>query len=172
MGSQALSNSTALSELSNFSLTDIISKNVLTVYEGWSVKRLASFFVKHRISGAPVIAADDELVGVVTQSDVIRFESRTPTEVEMQRLAKFYCGPYGGELSDAEVSRLQDKANEYCTVNSIMTHEVLSLDSSSSVSDTCSMITKHDIHRIFITENNCLVGVVTAMDILKKLSSQ
>ncbi|OUS23921.1 hypothetical protein A9Q98_14410 [Thalassotalea sp. 42_200_T64] len=172
MGLHALSNSSTLSKLCDFYLSDIISKNVLTVYEGWSVKRLASFFVKHGISGAPVIAADDELVGVVTQSDVIRFESRTPTEAELQRLAQFYCGPYGGELSEVEINRLQDKANEYCTVNSIMTPEVKSLDISSSINDACSMITKRNIHRIFITENNCLVGVVTAMDILKKFSSE
>ena len=43
----------------------IMSVPVQTVYEGWSVKRLMKFLVEARISGAPVIASDGELVGVV-----------------------------------------------------------------------------------------------------------
>ena len=36
--------------------SEIMHKNVLSVYEGWSIQRLADFFMKHKISGAPVIA--------------------------------------------------------------------------------------------------------------------
>ena len=37
--------------------------------------RLAKFFIKHNISGAPVIASDHELVGVVTVSDIFKFSN-------------------------------------------------------------------------------------------------
>ncbi|MDU0354980.1 CBS domain-containing protein [Paraglaciecola aquimarina] len=105
--------------LRQMTVSQIMSDGVLTVYEGWSIRRLSKFFIKHNISGAPVIAADDELVGVVTQSDIIRFESHEPSESEIEKLVTQFCGPFGGTIDKSEIKRIQDKANDYCAVNSI-----------------------------------------------------
>jgi len=150
-------------------LSELMSKDVLTVYEGWSVRRLSQFFLKHKLSGAPVIAADDELVGVVTQSDIIRFESNEPSEADVKKLISQFCGPFGGDIDPAEVRRIQDKANDYCTVNSIMTPTVRSIDINSSLTQAYEVLVNEDIHRLFITKNGLLVGVISARDILKKL---
>jgi predicted transcriptional regulator len=155
--------------LNEISLKDIMSKNVLTVYEGWSIRRLSQFFIKHQISGAPVIASDDELVGVVTQSDIIRFESKEPSEEAVKKMLNQFCGPFGGVIDESEVRRIQDKANEYCTVNSIMTPKVMSVDINASLTSTYSTLVKEDVHRLFVTENGLLIGVISAMDILKKI---
>lgn len=161
---------TGLAEvLAEYSLDALMSENVLTVYEGWSVKRLAGFFVKHGISGAPVIASDEELVGVVTQSDVVRFESSKPSEAEMQKLVQFYVGPFGGDLSPDILKHLKEKASENCTVNAIMTPEVVSVDVSTPVVEACDLIVNQGIHRLFVTRSGRLAGVVTARDILKRL---
>lgn len=155
--------------LNQYALKNFMNKELLTVYEGWSIKKLSSFFVKHKVSGAPVIAADDELVGVVTQSDIVRFESREPSEHEMKKLVEQYCGPFGGTIDPAEIRRMQGKANEYCTVNSIMTPSVISTDINTSVAQACNLIIKMGIHRLFITEKGLLTGVISAMDMLKLL---
>ena len=60
----------------NVTAKTIMSKTLLSAYEGWTIHRLAEFFIKHGISGAPVIASDHELVGVVTVSDIFKFSSR------------------------------------------------------------------------------------------------
>ena len=160
-----------LADISGLGVKELMSRDILTVYEGWSIKRLAGFFVKHHISGAPVIAADDELVGVVAQYDVVCFESKTPSEREMKQLVQFYCGPYGGELSEGDLKHLKEKASEYCTVNSIMTPEVVSIDISLSASSACEQLVKRDLHRLFVTEAGKLVGVVSAMDFLRRMVS-
>ncbi len=169
MGAHIMTGSSFQEALLGLAIADLMSPKVLTVYEGWSVKRLAGFFVKHGISGAPVIAADDELVGVVTQSDVVRFETRTLTDDELEKLSQFYCGPFGGKLGDKDIRHLRERANENCTANAIMTPEVFSLDVNAPVSDACELIVNKHIHRLFITDNGQLVGVVTARDILHKL---
>ncbi|WP_075187613.1 CBS domain-containing protein [Teredinibacter haidensis] len=158
-----------LEVINELSLSDLMSRQLQTVYEGWSVKRLATFFIKHGIGGAPVIAADDELVGVVTQTDVVRFGSRTLDEKEVQKLTQFYCGPYGGELSEDDMRHMQERASENCTVHSIMTPEVVALDIVTPLAEVCTALAKRDIHRLFVTENGKLVGVVTARDILQRL---
>lgn len=158
-----------LADISGLTLGDIMSRDVLTVYEGWSIKRLAGFFVKHNISGAPVVASDESLVGTVTQSDVIRFESRAPTDVEIKKVVQFYYGPNTQGLTDADIRHLKEKAIETCTVNAIMTPEVKSLDLATPVADACGFMVANDIHRLFVTQQRRLVGVVTAMDVLRHI---
>lgn len=52
-----------------------MSKVVLFSYKGWSIKRLANSYLKHNIPSAPVIAGDHGLVGVVSISDIFRFDN-------------------------------------------------------------------------------------------------
>lgn len=155
--------------LNQVSLGDIMSSNVLTVSEGWSIRRLSQFLIQHKISGAPVVNAKDVLLGVVTQSDIIRFESSEPSEQEVKKIIGQSCGTFGSAVEESEIRRIQDKANEYCTVNSIMTPSVLSVDINSSLTRVYRTMVKEDIHRMFVTEKGLLTGVISAMDILKKL---
>ena len=43
---------------------DIMTRNVLTVSEEWTVPELARFLTSHSISGAPVTNGEGKLVGV------------------------------------------------------------------------------------------------------------
>ncbi len=172
MPSNTIANNDIQDRLNQLPLKDFMRKELLTAYEGWSIKKLSAFFVKHKISGAPVIAADNELVGVVTQSDIVRFESREPSEREMKKLVEQFCGPFGGTIDQAEIRRMQGKANEYCTVNSIMTPSVISTDVNTPLEKACHTIIKMGIRRLFVTEKGILIGVISAMDILKLLVTE
>ena len=50
---------------------DIMTSQILKAEEDWSIQRLVEFFGENSISGAPVISADGELVGVVSLTDII-----------------------------------------------------------------------------------------------------
>lgn len=164
-----LESSGMLNDISPYTVADLMSREVLTVYEGWSVKRLAGFFVRHNIAGAPVVASDDELVGVVSQSDVVRFESRSPADSEIERMIRIYCGPYSADLTAEDIAHLKERASETCTVNSIMTPKVISVDPLSKAIDACIYMVESNLHRLFVTEKNKLVGVISAMDFLRKM---
>ncbi len=43
-----------IQKLQTTSLQQITSTGVLTVYEGWSIKKLSEFFSKHKITGVIV----------------------------------------------------------------------------------------------------------------------
>ncbi|MDM7862157.1 CBS domain-containing protein [Alteromonas sp. ASW11-36] len=156
---------TVLDLLEKYPVAAIASTDLLTAYEGWSIKKLSEFFAKHRITGAPVIASDETLVGVVTQTDVVKFEGSSPDEKEIEKIIQHYIGPQGTVLQ-SEIDRIKSRASDYCTVNSIMTPEVFSIDETSPISEAYNIIESHDIHRLFVTRESVLIGVVTAMDIL------
>lgn len=160
---------THLQAFSGSVVADIMTQDVFTVYEGWSIKRLAGFFVKHNVTAAPVVASDETLVGVVTQADVIRFESRSPSDHEIQKVVHFYYGPHHQGLTDADLRHLKEKAVESCTVNAIMSARVLTIKSTASLLAACAFMVEHDIHRLFVTERERIAGVVTVMDVLRLL---
>lgn len=158
-----------LEDLNTLTAANLMSSDPLTVYEGWSVKSLANFFVRHHISGAPVVASDNELVGVVSQSDLVKFEATESTDSEIDKLIRTYCGPYGPELSSDEKEKIKKRAHEHTTVNVIMTPVVVSVDISTSAKVICETLVKQDIHRLFVLANGKLVGVISAMDVLRKM---
>ena len=108
----------------------------------------------------------------MTQSDIIKFESSDPDKQQIQKLIREYCGPFGQDVDETEVLRIQQRANEYCTVNSIMTKEVLSIDLNSHLDDAYKMMVSKNIHRLFVTQKGLLIGVLTAMDILRMLNQE
>lgn len=158
-----------LSALAHTPVAEVMTSEVKTVYEGWSIRRLSQFFLKHNISGAPVIAADDELVGVVTQTDVMRFDSQKPDQETIEKVVEHYCGPAQRELDQNELNVIQGKALDYMTVNSIMTGMVITVGVEETLKKAYELIIDNNIHRLFVVDNGILVGVITAMDILKRL---
>jgi acetoin utilization protein AcuB len=51
---------------------DIMTRDVITVPPDYTVEETAQVLQKNRISGAPVVDADGQLVGTITQTDLFR----------------------------------------------------------------------------------------------------
>ncbi len=52
--------------------SDVMIKDVITVPESTPLKEVTRMFGEQRITGAPVVNADGELVGVISETDIIR----------------------------------------------------------------------------------------------------
>ena len=52
--------------------SDVMINDVLTVAESALLKDVARLFVERKITGAPVVNADNQLVGVISETDIIR----------------------------------------------------------------------------------------------------
>jgi len=52
--------------------SDVMVKDVITVTESMPLKDVARMFVEKKITGAPVVNAEGELVGVISETDIIR----------------------------------------------------------------------------------------------------
>lgn len=146
---------------------DIMTSPVQTAYEGWSVKMLLDFFLRHQISGVPVTSSDGALVGVVTLSDVARFENLSPKEKEKLLTMSCYCDYFGFDLSKEEVAKMiMQNAESNCTVNQIMTASVIQVDASESVTNIARLMRAKNIHRVFVCADRKAVGVVSTSNLL------
>ena len=61
-------------DLTSISARDIMSSHLLTVCESWSIQTLIDFFNDKKISGAPVLSKNGDIIGVVSLSDIINFD--------------------------------------------------------------------------------------------------
>ncbi|UTW49311.1 CBS domain-containing protein [Bacterioplanoides sp. SCSIO 12839] len=154
--------------LSHLTAKDIMTTEVLTAYEGWSVKRLSDFLVKHRISGVPVISSDHSLVGVVSSSDIIHFDSQSQQQ-KKEMVRDVYIEFSGMKYSESDVEALAKKADENCTVNQVMTPHVIKVEETAEVNDVIKLMLKSKIHRVFVTRENVMVGVLSTSNILQAL---
>ena len=155
--------------LADVKINEVMSTNVLTARTGWSVRQLSQFFFDKHISGAPVVTPDDRLIGVVTQSDIVRFETHKPTRDQVLRVLEESCGAFNHIDSEDEIQRIKDTAIDHISIEMIMTRNVISVDVETSLEEAIKILQEQDIHRLFVTDSGQLVGVLSAMDVLKTI---
>jgi len=144
---------------------DIMTRNVLTVSEEWTVPELARFLTNHSISGAPVTNAEGKLVGVVSVTDIARAaDSVTASWVEPATLYH-----HEADLGDDDLGSLVVEVPGDLTVSQVMTSVVFQVDSNSKVSQVADTMVRGRIHRVFVIEAGKIVGVISALDLLRGL---
>ena len=158
------------SNAANITAQEIMTPEVLLVQETWSIKQLADFFVEHHISGAPVVNHEQKFVGVVSISDMVQFDSMTAEDKANLVAAHAYTEVVGQRLNQSDIKRLASHANENCDIKSIMTPNIIDVELTATLPKIAGVIFDNHIHRVFVTENQKIVGVISTMNILGKIA--
>jgi len=58
--------------ISKIKVADIMTRNVVTVHQDWTVEEAASLMLEREISGTPVVDGNGQLCGVITQTDLFK----------------------------------------------------------------------------------------------------
>lgn len=151
-----------------YTAKDIMTEEVLMAYEGWSIKKLMDFYIRHGISGAPVIASDHSLVGVVTATDVVNFENKSYVD-KSDMVETIYHESVGYTYQKSDIEKLALNADENCTVHQIMAKYVIQVDEGTSIDDIADIMLNKGVRRLFVTRNSLMIGVITTTNILKAI---
>lgn len=146
--------------------SDIMTQSILPASVDWSVKDLAEFLVANGISGAPVVDHTEQLVGVVSVTDVARHASISDDEADIRDSHEYYTDTLDFQFDKELIHDFEDNENTKNTVRDIMTPKVHDIDGSASLQEVCHDMVHNRIHRIFVSNNNKIVGVISALDIL------
>ena len=157
-----------LHKATDITAADIMSAELLTAYEGWTVHRLAEFFINRQISAAPVIASDHELVGVVSLGDVFKF-NHSDEDSKGRLMRNHYRDSCGQEINQEDLRSWVKDADKNCTVHHIMNDEVIAVEQGASLDEVTKVLLENHIHRVFVTDKKKVVGVITTMDVLRCL---
>jgi len=73
---------------------DFMTKYVFTVTPDTTVQQLVRLFVSHPVSAIPVVGDDNELLGIVSEGDLLykKVTPRIPAHVDVLGGSVYYCG--------------------------------------------------------------------------------
>lgn len=143
---------------------DIMVSKVISVKPNTPLSMVAKLISQFRISGMPVLNTNKELVGVLSEKDVIR--AMYPSYDELIQ----------DSLASRDFEGLEDRYQDLWQVEAqhVMTKNVISVDHQTPVLKAGSIMIRKGIRRLPVIdkESNALVGVITLGDIHQALFSQ
>lgn len=144
---------------------DVMSADLIKVRDDMTVAELAEFLVDNEISGAPVEDVEGRLVGVVSLSDVARSLTGRDEAVLAHPEPDFYLRDWEEKFNAEDLAGLR-VADSEATVGEIMTPSIFAVDEETPVSRLAARMIDARIHRILVTRDHRVVGIVTTTDLL------
>lgn len=148
-------------------VSDVMQREVLAAEGDWSLEELADFLVDNSISGAPVVGANDRLVGVVSLTDIVRQNRMQEHGADRADAHDVYLYDLGRHLGREELREMHIQVESAVQVRDIMTPMIFSVGEDTAVQEVADTMLKGRIHRVFVTRDGKLSGIVTALDMLK-----
>ena len=141
---------------------DVMKTELVTVGEDTPVKKIARKMLDHDISGLPVVNGQGEILGVVSELDLMRKQIK-PNEPSIWTMI-------WGMDPDREKQH-RDAIRKYMgkTAGDVMTAPAMTVEASDSLEKVGNLMFNKKIKRVFVTEGGKLVGVVSRSAFTKLL---
>jgi CBS domain-containing protein len=152
---------------------DIMIKDVITLKKDDTLKEVVKKFSKHDISGAPVVDNKKNVVGILSETDILNSIKSQSTDVEL-----VYTSPPVMEILGLRfIETAKDKETEEIfeeigsiKVSEMMRSNVKTVESEEHIREVIKIVSSGQINRVPVLEDGKLVGIVTRGDIVKHLS--
>jgi CBS domain-containing protein len=145
---------------------DVMNPELLTVRDDMTVAELAEFLSDNEISGAPVEDVEGRLVGVVSLSDIARtLSGRDLAVLDHTEEPSFYLRSWEEKFNAEDLAGLR-VAESDATVGEIMTPSIQAVDEETPISRVAERLIRSHIHRLLVTRDQKVTGIVTTSDLL------
>ncbi|HEX5042592.1 MAG TPA: CBS domain-containing protein [Candidatus Polarisedimenticolaceae bacterium] len=156
---------TAKTAKKDWTASDVMSRDVICVAEDMELRDLTRMFLERGITGAPVLNRGGDLVGVISQHDLLYYSLTRGDELVLD--SDFYQSvrvdgrrlPSGFQVEDANSGRVSD----------VMTPVVHAVSSRTPVDRVAQLMTRKHIHRVIVTQGKKVAGIISAVDLLKAM---
>lgn len=143
--------------------SDVMSKSVITVPVSATVAEIAQLMVERGVSGLPVVDASNQVVGMISEGDLIR-----RSEIETERRPTGWLSFF---------TTYSEKARDFVKTHSahardVMTHPAITVSPDTPLAKIAQIMEKRHIKRLPVVENDELVGLVSRADLLRALASR
>jgi CBS domain-containing protein len=139
---------------------DLMTSFVVTVGPDATIDYAAQLMLQYRISGLPVTDSDGAVLGIVTESDLLR-RAETGTEKRRARWISFLIGP--GRLAQEYVHTHGRKVGE------VMTERVFTVTLETPLADIVALMETKHVKRVPVVDQGRVVGIVSRADVMAVL---
>lgn len=133
---------------------DIMTRNVITVGRDSEVREIASLLLEHGISALPVVSDSNEVLGIVSEGDLIR-------RVEDDKRKSWWLRLFAVNDPAEYVKSHGRRAHE------IMTPDPLTIGEDMPLAQISRLLEKYHIKRVPVVSNGKLVGIVSRANLLQ-----
>ncbi|MGD8377424.1 MAG: CBS domain-containing protein [Acidobacteriota bacterium] len=151
--------------------TDIMSPKFITVPVSMTIGDLVDVLQRAHIHAAPVLSDAGELVGIVTQDDILYgtmgSDGSTSTGGAPARIRS-----RSGLLEIEEFAATSPQEPDLWSrpVAEIMTEPAISVGPSASVLEVCEILWSLRIHHVPVVDEGRVIGVISALDLCRAIA--
>jgi CBS domain-containing protein len=141
---------------------DIMTSPVISTSADTSIQDLATLLLDNHISAVPIVSADGEIEGIVSEGDLIKQIGADDEHRKSWWLAF---------LSD-NVDQARDYVKSHGkTAGDVMVKQVISVPEDCPVEKISAILESNRIKRVFVVRDKKIVGVVSRANLLHALAS-
>ena len=141
---------------------DVMTPNVVTIAPSLAIEEIAQLLLSCNISGVPVVDAEDRLIGLVSEGDLLR-RLEDGTERRRSWWLNLLTGP-------------EERAREFVKTHGrraedVMTREVMTVTADTPVGEIAQILERRRIKRVPVVEDGKIVGIVSRANLLHCLAT-
>jgi CBS-domain-containing membrane protein len=142
---------------------DVMTRDVITVKKKTTIRELAELFNRHRISSAPVVDDNGEMIGIVTETDLIEQDKNLhiPTVIS---LFDWVIYLESDKKFEKELKKMTGQ-----TVGEIYSEEFVKVTPATPVSDVADILSSRKMNAIPVLDGNKIVGIVARIDLIRTM---
>ena len=138
---------------------DIMTTNVVTVRPDTSIQAIAETLLKRGISAVPVVDEAGEVIGMVSEGDLLRFSD---ADREARRDWWLTLLAEGETLNPDYLAHLNTRRRN---ARDIMSAPVVTVTGHTEVSEIGKLLATHRIKRVPVLRDGHIVGIVSRADL-------
>jgi len=148
---------------------DIMTSPVISVNMWDSIHDVAKVFIDNNISGAPVVDREGIPLGVITKTDLARYDLERANLITFEKDKK---SPVALKTSESVNRKGFHVEPEEATIEPWMTPFIFDVHADTKISVVTEKMVKYGFHHIFVTnkETKFVEGIITTFDLLKVLN--
>jgi CBS domain-containing protein len=136
----------------------VMTSPILTISPGASVRQAIEMMLEHRVSGLPVVDEIGQLVGLISEGDLLH-RSELGTEKHRSKWLDFLVGP--GRSATAYVHSHSRR------VADVMTCDVATVEETTPLEEVVKLMEKRHIKRVPVVRDGGVAGIITRSDLLR-----
>lgn len=140
---------------------EVMTTKVITVGENASVAEVAKLLAEHAISAVPVVDADNRVIGMVSEGDLLY---RTETRTEQRRSWWLEMMAPTNQLAGEYIK------SHSANVKDVMTRDVISVTDTTPLADIAILLEANRIKRVPVVRDGKLVGIVSRANLVRALA--
>jgi CBS domain-containing protein len=147
--------------MSTQTAADVMTREVKTIPSDATLQDVAALLTAHGISGAPVVDEEGNMIGIISESDLLSEAKR--------RAALPHVAPFGLFIVPTEALARIYHHGATLLASEVMTKNVTTVPEDMPISRVADLMVNEKINRVPVVRDGKLVGILTRHDVLRGL---